>query len=142
MFSEVYDIIRSKCSEVLTAHKELINPYALEDINKDDNLAKGFGVEISSSDVQELPMLCYATRAISISVTRRLVQTNVATRIAKEKELIADIYNLSKELKKLKQCSYITNIEVLGDDGISFIEDYKYITTKLNLTVTYQEYNL
>jgi hypothetical protein len=133
-FSTIYSVVINKIKTIIPNSKELLHPYDLEVLNKDDNLAIGFGLTVGSAEVENH---YFYRRNIGVVLTRRYKQ---GARVAKEGELIDEAHSIALQLiKELTGCSLITSVNLLGDSGIEFFEDNKYLTTTLNLELFYQE---
>jgi hypothetical protein len=134
MFKDVLTALKLKIAGIVPNSKELSFPYDLETLNQSDNLSVGWGLVLGASTIENY---YYHRRSVGLVLTRLYKRGSLQV---KESELIDEAHELAYKLKQsLIGCGKITDLVILGDDGISFFEDNKYITTTLNLELLYQE---
>jgi hypothetical protein len=152
-FNEAYDTLRSRTEEYFSTvlagenrRLEMNDPYSPEE-GREDDLESSWGYKIGSEETNEVFIGSVVipkgyTRSMELLLSNEYVNTRgeADERTVIEKKLITDGKNLVKYLQnELIACSQIDSVTLLGDNGIEFIFNDRFISMNFNLTITYQE---
>ena len=143
-YSTAYDAFRTIIAGLYTGHRELDNPYVVEN-NGDIEMKLGFGITVGDAVNTTRTVSNRATiaRSFGVVLTRSIgsVKHDVSARIAGEKLLLEDASLAIKYFEQTPTPSGITQARYESDDGITFLDTdrFNYMILRVTFMVEYTE---
>ena len=142
-FSTAYDTLKTVIGSYFIEKTIIKNPYSLED-NINNNLNDGWGLSIGAGSVLgefSIQTSQVVERSFSISLVRKYNDKayDNASRVNKEKQIVADAFAIIAHLKQSHEIKNLGSIDSISDSGVEFLLEHKFLTFTITFNLNYYE---